>query len=313
MIRDHINALEPDSARCVFGHTPEKERKLVMEDHRRGEYPYLLNVDCLTEGYDDRSVKCVVMARPTASRARHAQATGRGMRPLKGTIDHLSHEPAIARREAILASDKPYLDVYDFYGNSGRHSLMTPVKVLAGDDYSPAAIELAEEKLKEDESLDLIETLEEAEKEVEIVYQKQQSRLADMVARGEIEFVVNSKREIIDPFFVWPLPRSEIYMDAMRGRLPSKEQVQKLKKYGIKHDHLNFEQAKTVLNNLDKELKKPTAKQKKILAMGGVPNYDRVTRKEAGLLFSIRKNNRWRPWNSWKHQVPSQLRQKLEA
>ena len=46
----------------------------------RGEMKVLTNVQVLCEGFDEPLVDCVIMARPTQSRALYVQALGRGLR-----------------------------------------------------------------------------------------------------------------------------------------------------------------------------------------------------------------------------------------
>src|SRR5262249_2635645 len=62
-----------------------------------------------SEGYDERRVSCVVMARPTASKAFYYQCVGRGMRidPASGKADCLVLDviDRAARRHPVVASD----------------------------------------------------------------------------------------------------------------------------------------------------------------------------------------------------------------
>ena len=57
-----------------------------------GEIQVLSNVDCLSEGWDQPSVKCMISARPTLSLTKWMQQSGRILRPWKGVrpiiIDH---------------------------------------------------------------------------------------------------------------------------------------------------------------------------------------------------------------------------------
>jgi superfamily II DNA or RNA helicase len=63
------------------------ERKSILEAHRRGEIQVLTNVSILTEGYDDTSISCILMARPTKSPGLYAQCIGRGLRSHPGKED----------------------------------------------------------------------------------------------------------------------------------------------------------------------------------------------------------------------------------
>ncbi len=67
-------------AAAVSGETPLVERKRLYHAFRTGEVNVLCNVLVLTEGIDLPHVDCVIMARPTQSRALFIQCIGRGLR-----------------------------------------------------------------------------------------------------------------------------------------------------------------------------------------------------------------------------------------
>jgi ATP-dependent helicase IRC3 len=73
------------SAESVYGEDPDREKKL--EKHRSGEIRVLVVCGLLVEGYDDPSISCVVLARPTTSPVFLAQAVGRGTRLFPGKVD----------------------------------------------------------------------------------------------------------------------------------------------------------------------------------------------------------------------------------
>lgn len=79
------------AARSVWGGMPAGERERAVADFRSGRCQALVNCEVLTEGFDERRVGCVVMARPTLSRAPYAQCAGRGLRawPEGGKADCL--------------------------------------------------------------------------------------------------------------------------------------------------------------------------------------------------------------------------------
>ena len=71
----------------VDGTTPKGERDAGLGPHgtlARGEVDVVCNVGVLTEGFDCPAVSCVVLARPTQSRALYLQMVGRGLRPFAG-------------------------------------------------------------------------------------------------------------------------------------------------------------------------------------------------------------------------------------
>src|SRR5581483_6642286 len=89
-------------AEAVWGDDPEREAKLKRFEN--GETNVLCNCQVLMEGYDDPSIECVVLARPTTSALAFTQMVGRGTRINPGKKD---------------------LIVIDVVDNTSRHSLVT--------------------------------------------------------------------------------------------------------------------------------------------------------------------------------------------
>jgi ATP-dependent helicase IRC3 len=65
---------------CVSGKTPMDERRRILRDFSSGRIQVLSNVGVATEGYDEPSIECVVLGRPTKSRGLFTQMAGRGVR-----------------------------------------------------------------------------------------------------------------------------------------------------------------------------------------------------------------------------------------
>jgi ATP-dependent helicase IRC3 len=57
-----------------------RNREEILERFRRGDVELLLNYGVLTEGFDDPSIQCVLLARPTTSPLVYNQCLGRGLR-----------------------------------------------------------------------------------------------------------------------------------------------------------------------------------------------------------------------------------------
>lgn len=72
------------AAEHVDGDTPRTERAAALARLRSGATKVLSNCGLFVEGFDAPGVKCVILARPTQSRALYFQAVGRGMRPVAG-------------------------------------------------------------------------------------------------------------------------------------------------------------------------------------------------------------------------------------
>ncbi len=64
----------------VWGEQDKDERKRVLGDLRSGACRVMMNCGVLTEGWDEPSIRCVVIARPTKSRSLYVQMLGRGLR-----------------------------------------------------------------------------------------------------------------------------------------------------------------------------------------------------------------------------------------
>lgn len=75
------------AAEAIWGDDPKREEKL--EAHRAGTITILCNCSVLVEGYDDPSISCIILARPTASGVLYVQMVGRGTRlsPITGKKD----------------------------------------------------------------------------------------------------------------------------------------------------------------------------------------------------------------------------------
>lgn len=87
-----------------------ENRKEILERFSRGEFDLLSNAMLLTEGYDEPSVDCVVVLRPTRSRALYSQMVGRGTR---------------------LAPSKRDLLLLDFLWLHEKHDLVRPAHLIA--------------------------------------------------------------------------------------------------------------------------------------------------------------------------------------
>lgn len=76
-------------AAMVSGTTPIEERRDMLKQFAAGELRVIANCGVLTEGFDDPAVDCIIMARPTKSRALYTQCIGRGSRKHPGKQDCL--------------------------------------------------------------------------------------------------------------------------------------------------------------------------------------------------------------------------------
>ncbi len=91
-------------AEAIDGETPLGVRRETLRRFHRGETRVVANCGVLTEGFDEESVDCIVVARPTRSKPLYIQILGRGTRLYPGKPDCL---------------------VIDLVGATRRHDLMT--------------------------------------------------------------------------------------------------------------------------------------------------------------------------------------------
>lgn len=72
------------SAGFISGKTPLEERRRVLRDFHSGKLLVVCNASVLTEGFDEPSVECILIARPTKSHPLYVQMVGRGTRLFPG-------------------------------------------------------------------------------------------------------------------------------------------------------------------------------------------------------------------------------------
>lgn len=71
-------------AAVVHGTMPASQRRDVLSRYESGAIQVLVNAMVLTRGWDSPPTKCVIVGRPTKSRALFVQMAGRGLRPVPG-------------------------------------------------------------------------------------------------------------------------------------------------------------------------------------------------------------------------------------
>lgn len=87
----------------VDGNTPEYDRKRILGMYAAGEYRMVSNCAVLTEGFDDPSTDCIVIARPTTSRGLYTQMVGRGTRKYPGKDDCLVIDAVgVSRKQSLV-------------------------------------------------------------------------------------------------------------------------------------------------------------------------------------------------------------------
>jgi ATP-dependent helicase IRC3 len=97
------------AAEALDGTTPLEERRDILTRVRTGETHVVCNCAVLTEGFDEPSVDCIIIARPTKSKPLYIQMVGRGTRIYPGKPDCL---------------------ILDVVGVTSRHSIMTAEEIF---------------------------------------------------------------------------------------------------------------------------------------------------------------------------------------
>lgn len=292
-----INRHKPDMARFVCGTTPSQIRRDMFKAYAEGKFQYLVNVGIATEGWDGPDVQIVVMARPTKSRSLYTQMAGRGTRPLTGIVDGI--DDSLDRRDAIEKSGKPFLDIIDFVGNSGRHKLVTSADILGGK-YSEEVVELAKKNAeKKGKPTDIATELQQAERE--IAHRRKMAEEAEL--RRQLKPTTKYKVSSSNPFDVLdisPLQNSPGQQD----KPPTQKQLDYLNRYGMNTDGLSYLQCRQLVVQVNERWKtgKCTYKQANWLRQSGF-SADLTFEQAKTCIDAIAKNH-WRP-------LPDHTRQEL--
>lgn len=75
-----LNQVKPRSAVAVNGGSDPATRAHALAMFRANKFQFLLNCALFTEGFDEPTLGCIIIARPTKSRGLHTQMIGRGAR-----------------------------------------------------------------------------------------------------------------------------------------------------------------------------------------------------------------------------------------
>jgi superfamily II DNA or RNA helicase len=92
------------AAEAVDGKTPTEERHGILQRLHTGETQVVANVGVLTEGFDEPSIACIIIAAPTKSRVKYTQIVGRGLRLHPGKSDCLILDVAGASDDKSIQS-----------------------------------------------------------------------------------------------------------------------------------------------------------------------------------------------------------------
>jgi superfamily II DNA or RNA helicase len=169
-LAEMINRYRPASAIAVDGSAKPEERAAALSLFRAGTFQFLVNCALFTEGFDEPSIECVAMARPTQSRSLYCQMLGRATR---------------------LHPGKTHALILDFVGNS-KHRLVGPADALGGT--------------LDEETRDQLEKLLATEEYVEDALALAEQMAAQVRARAGLIAIALFREKEIDPFLGDQMP-----------------------------------------------------------------------------------------------------------
>lgn len=205
-----------------------KDRADVLDDFSKGKYNVLCNSMLLTEGWDEPSVDCIVVLRPTKVRSLYSQMVGRGTRLYPGKEDLL---------------------LLDFLWHTERHELCHPASLICENE------EVAKK---------MTENMEIAAGTAIDIEEAEEKAASDVVAQREealakqLEEMRRRKRKLVDPLqFEMSIQAEDLstYIPSFGWEMapPSDKQIKALEKYGISPDTIdNAGKASMILDRLSK-------------------------------------------------------------
>ena len=204
-----------------------RDRSEILQDFADGKYNVLCNSMLLTEGWDDPSVDCIVVLRPTKVRSLYCQMVGRGTRLYPG---------------------KTHLLLLDFLWHTERHELCHPAALIC--ENAEVAVKMTENIAEAGCPVDI----EEAEKTAseDVVAQREEAlakKLSEMKAK---------RHRLVDPLqYEMSIQAEDLssYVPSFGWELgpPSSNQIQTLEKLGINPEEIECAgKAAMLLDKLDK-------------------------------------------------------------
>jgi superfamily II DNA or RNA helicase len=255
--------------RSLDGQTDKPTRAQVLDAYQRGEIRYLVNCALFTEGFDAPATSCVVVARPTKSRALYAQMVGRGTRLAPGKADCL------------------VLDL----ATEGAHSLAKATDLFAGKELPDDIAEELQAAVERGE--DVRQSVEEAEARAA----EREARLERERAAARVTAEVRYRKRKIDILDPW----AELGIDGpsakeSRGPRATMGQAEALTKAGIPNaTSLSRAEASRMLDAITGRRKQGlcTIKMARSLARAGLRTD--LSFAEARQALDALAANRWKP------------------
>ena len=248
-----------------------KDREKILRDFHNGEYQVLCNSMLLTEGWDEPSVDCVVILRPTKVRALYQQMVGRGTR---------------------LSPGKKNLLLLDFLWMTQKHNLCHPSNLICESD--ELADKVMEKVTNSSSGIDILD----AEKEVErdIILEKEEA------LKKQLEENKKKKRQSVDPIeYALSIADADLvdYEPVMMWEQApaSQKQLDALEKWGIDVSTVTCAgMASLLLDRLfrRKDMNLATPKQIRTLEKFGFYHVGEWDFANASKMISLIANNSWK-------------------
>lgn len=248
-----------------------EDREQVKEKFAKGEYDVICNSMLWTEGFDEPSIDCVIMLRPTKVRSLYAQAVGRGTRLFNG---------------------KKELLILDFLWLTDRLDLCRPANIICK---TPDVAKKMTDNINESGELaDLLEAEMQAEKDV--IAEREEA-----LAR-ELEAMRKKKSRLVDPLqYEMSIQDEDLinYVPQLGWECmpPTEKQIKTLSEYGISFDMIETQgKANLLLNKIANRrsagLSSP--KQIRLLERYGFKHVGMWTMDEANKIISRLSYSGWR-------------------
>lgn len=258
-----LNAIHVDGGMC------DEERAELLEEFKNlGAGAVLCNSMLLTEGFDEPSIDCVAVLRPTMSRPLYSQMIGRGTRLFPG---------------------KSNLLVPDFLWMTGKHSLIRPCNLLAEDEDEAKRmneiVENGEKEISFDEISQNSDTVKRQREEALRKALEAAARNRNMVARKNIDpisFCLDVGA--VDAANYSPSPANRWQIEP-----PTQKQLSAIQKFRISTENIKTKgHASKILDVLMSRAKMnlATPKQVELLRKLGHENPFEATRYEAQVFIS---------------------------
>ena len=268
----------PNSAVAVYSGQGDGRREALGLYERR-ERQFLVNVAVATEGYDYPPTSCVVMGRPTKSRALYVQMLGRGTRggpnrPIEGKTDCL---------------------VLDFRGNADRHDVVTAVDALGGDTNDQGIAAVKRELAEADHPMSFEEAIERARQR----YREQlAAERAAAERRKNVTAQVAYRTHDPNPFVAMGV-RRDYGAERYGWKAETPRQRAALQKFMGKHAkdlpaNLSFQESRRLLASFIERVKsgRATYSQVKLLAKYGIDAKEMPIKGASAVIDAIAAN-RW--------------------